>query len=151
MISYFPVPPPPTPHPMISHFPVIPPPAPHPTCTLPPPLCLYESAPPPTLFCSIPIASPLPWASSLPGPRTSPPMMPGKAILCYICIWSHGSLQVNSLVGGLDSGELGGQASLCCSSSGLAIPLLSSSPSTSSSPGSLSSSLMVGSKHPHLH
>jgi hypothetical protein len=28
------------------------------------------------------------------------PLMPHKAILCYICSWSHGSLQVYSLVGG---------------------------------------------------
>ena len=29
------------------------------------------------------------------------PLMPGKAILCYICSWSHGFLHVQSLVGGL--------------------------------------------------
>jgi hypothetical protein len=29
------------------------------------------------------------------------PPMPDKAILCYICSWSHGSLQLYSLVGGL--------------------------------------------------
>jgi hypothetical protein len=33
------------------------------------------------------------------------PLLSGKAILCYICIWSHGSLQAHSLVGGLDSGR----------------------------------------------
>jgi hypothetical protein len=27
--------------------------------------------------------------------------MPDKAILCYICSWSHGSLHVYSMVGGL--------------------------------------------------
>jgi hypothetical protein len=33
-----------------------------------------------------------------------------KAILCYICIWSHGALQVYSLVGFLDSGRTGWSA-----------------------------------------
>ena len=33
------------------------------------------------------------------------PLMPEKAILCYICIWSHGSLHGYSLVGGLVSGS----------------------------------------------
>jgi hypothetical protein len=32
------------------------------------------------------------------------PLMPNKAILCYICSWSHGSLHVYSLVGGLVPG-----------------------------------------------
>ena len=34
--------------------------------------------------------------------------MSDKAILCYICSWSHGSLHVYSLVGGLVSGSSGG-------------------------------------------
>jgi hypothetical protein len=33
--------------------------------------------------------------------------MSHKAILCYICSWSHGSLQVYSLVGGLVPGNSG--------------------------------------------
>jgi hypothetical protein len=33
------------------------------------------------------------------------PLMPNKAILCYICIWSHGSLFVYSLVDGLVPGS----------------------------------------------
>jgi hypothetical protein len=36
------------------------------------------------------------------------PMMPKKAILCYICGWSHGSLHVYSLVGGLVPWNSGG-------------------------------------------
>ena len=38
------------------------------------------------------------------------PLMPDNAILCYICDWSHGSLHVYPLVGGLvsrSSGESG--------------------------------------------
>jgi hypothetical protein len=35
------------------------------------------------------------------------PLMPYKAILCYICGWSHGSLHVYSLVGGLVPGSSG--------------------------------------------
>ena len=36
------------------------------------------------------------------------PLMSIKAILCYICGWSHGSLQVYCLVGGLVPGRSGG-------------------------------------------
>jgi hypothetical protein len=36
------------------------------------------------------------------------PLMPDKAILCYICSWNHGSLHVYSLVGGLVPGSSGG-------------------------------------------
>ena len=35
------------------------------------------------------------------------PLMPDNTILCYICSWSHGSLRVYSLVGGLVPGALG--------------------------------------------
>ena len=35
------------------------------------------------------------------------PLMPDKTILCYICGWSHGSLQVYSLVDGLVPGSSG--------------------------------------------
>jgi hypothetical protein len=35
------------------------------------------------------------------------PLMPDKAILCYICGWSHGSLHVYSLVGSLVPGSSG--------------------------------------------
>jgi hypothetical protein len=37
------------------------------------------------------------------------PVMHNKAILCYICIWSHGSLHVYSLVSGLVLGSSGGR------------------------------------------
>ena len=36
------------------------------------------------------------------------PLMPDKAILCYICFWSYGSLHVYSLVVGLSPLELSG-------------------------------------------
>jgi hypothetical protein len=36
------------------------------------------------------------------------PLMSNKTILCYICGWSHGSLHVYSLVGGLVPGSSGG-------------------------------------------
>jgi len=35
-------------------------------------------------------------------------MMPYKVILCYVFIWSHGSPNVHSLVGGLAPGSFGG-------------------------------------------
>ena len=47
------------------------------------------------------LASPYTGAFKSPqdqGPRL--PLMPEKAILCYIYIWSHGSLYIYSLVGG---------------------------------------------------
>jgi hypothetical protein len=48
--------------------------------------------------------------------KTSPPLMPDKVILCYICSWTH----VYSLVYGLVSGSSVGVGSLvgwyCCSS-----------------------------------
>ena len=36
------------------------------------------------------------------------PLMSKKAMLCYICGWSHGSLHVYSLVGSLVPGSSGG-------------------------------------------
>jgi len=77
-------------------------------------------------------------------------LLSGKAILNYICTWRHGSLQVHPLVGG-SLGELGGQANLCCSSSGVAILLHPSRPSTSSLTRFPELCLMVGYKDPHLH
>jgi hypothetical protein len=35
-------------------------------------------------------------------------LMPNKAILCYICFWSYGSLHVHPLVGGLVPESYGG-------------------------------------------
>jgi hypothetical protein len=71
------------------------------SCPLSP--CFYEGVPPPT--------HPLPplcpgilthWGIE-PSQEQGPllPLMPNKAILCYICDWSHGSFHVYSLVGGL--------------------------------------------------
>jgi hypothetical protein len=42
------------------------------------------------------------------GPPLS--LMSDKAILWYICIWSHGSLPVHSLVGGLVPGSSRGSS-----------------------------------------
>jgi hypothetical protein len=36
------------------------------------------------------------------------PLMSYKTLLCYTCNWSHGSLHVYSLVGGLVRGTSGG-------------------------------------------
>jgi hypothetical protein len=49
---------------------------------------------------------PLCWGIKSPQDQGPPlPLLSGKAILCYICIWSHGSLPVYSLVGGLVPGS----------------------------------------------
>jgi hypothetical protein len=82
-------------------FLVFPPKDPYPI--LPSPY-LYEGAPPP----SNPL---LPHCPSIKPPEDqgSPiPLMPDKAILCYIYSWSHGSLHVYSLVGGLVPENSGG-------------------------------------------
>jgi hypothetical protein len=41
-------------------------------------------------------------------PSQDLPLMPNKAILCYICSWSHGSHHVYSLLDGLVPGSSGG-------------------------------------------
>jgi hypothetical protein len=56
----------------------------------------------------------LPWHSPTLGHRVftalrvSLPLMPDKAILCYIYSWIHGFLHVYSLVSGLVPGSSGG-------------------------------------------
>ena len=103
---------------MISHFPVIPPQVP----TINPTTSLF----------SLPFASmrvlihppnhPLPpqhssiciyWGMKPPQDKgPSFPLMSDKAILCYLCIWSYGSLPVHSLVGGLVPGSSGWSSQL---------------------------------------
>jgi hypothetical protein len=69
------------------------------------------------------------------------PLMSKKAILCYICEWSHGSLHVYSLVGGLVPGSSGVGVGLvgwyCYSSYGVANPFSSFSPFYNSAIGDL--------------
>ena len=83
-------------------------------CHLPHLLCLYESAPPPTQplppHCS---STPLCWGIKLPQDQGCPfPLLCSKAILLYICICSHRSLPVHSLVIGLVSGSTGWSSQL---------------------------------------
>ena len=55
-----------------------------------------------THSCFTTLAIPLCWGIKLAYYQRPPlPLMPDKAILCYICSWSHGSFHVFSLVGGL--------------------------------------------------
>ena len=86
---------------MIFPFQVIPPQLPSPFSPLPfasMRVLLYP------LTCShlIPLTYPFPGASSLPFLLIS-----DKAILCYICSWSPGSLHMQSLIGGLVPGSSG--------------------------------------------
>jgi hypothetical protein len=70
----------------------------------------YEGAPPPIhpLLPHHP-GIPLCWGIKPPLDQGLPlPLMPDKAILCYMCGWSHGSLHVYSLIGGLVHGSSGG-------------------------------------------
>jgi hypothetical protein len=72
--------------------------------------CLYEGASRPT-HPLLPHRSstPLCWGTKSPHDQESLlSLMPGKAILCYLCCWSHGSLHVYSFVGGLVPGSSGG-------------------------------------------
>ena len=67
--------------------------------------CFYEVLPHPPLPPYHPQISL--WWSIKPSQDQGSPLslMPGKAILYYICSWSHGSLHVYSLVGGLGLGS----------------------------------------------
>jgi hypothetical protein len=79
-------------------------------------------------------------------------LMSYKAILCYTCNWSHGSLHVYSLVGGLVPGRYGGLGSLyCCSSYGATNPFSTWVPSSSSSIGNSVLSTMDVYEHPFLY
>jgi hypothetical protein len=64
------------------------------------------------LLTNPPTPTSLSWHSPTLGPsQDQRPLLPlifNKAILCYICSWSHGSLHVYSLVGGLVPGSSGG-------------------------------------------
>jgi hypothetical protein len=73
---------------------------------LPPLLWWCSPTHPPTLT-SLPLALPS-WSIESLQDRGPPlPLMPDKAILCYISSWSHGSLHVYSLVGDLVPGSSG--------------------------------------------
>ena len=70
--------------------------------------CFYEGVPAPHSFTSPHFHIPFYW-SIVPSQDKGPllPLMHKKAILCYMCGWSHGHLHVYSLVGGLDPGSTG--------------------------------------------
>ena len=87
---------------MISHFLVFPPPTPHPTYGLP---ILFASMRVPSPLHTLAHCSniPLLWGINV----VFPPIAVRESILCYMCILSHGFLQVHSLVGGLDPGRTG--------------------------------------------
>ena len=72
--------------------------------------------------------------------------MSNEVILCYKCYWSHGSLHVYTLVGGLVPGSYGGDLVVwyCCSSYGAANPFSFFSPFSNSSIGNPVLSPMVG-------
>ena len=74
-----------------------------------PSLCFYEGIPLPSHLLLPPHPGITPqWGIKLSqeqGPLLQ--MMSDKVIFCYICSWSHGSLHVFSLVGGLVPGSYG--------------------------------------------
>ena len=77
--------------------------------TIPPPSpCFYEGAPYISTHTPLPPCPgiPLHWDIE-PTQDQEPllPLMPNKAILCYICRWSHGLFHVYPLVGGLVPGS----------------------------------------------
>jgi hypothetical protein len=113
---------------MLSAFPVSPLQTPYP---LPLPLLLWGwSSPTHPLLPQCPNI-PLPWVIEPPQDQGTPlPVMPDKAILCYISSWSHGSPHpaMCTLVGGLVSGSFGGLFGWYCSSCGVTNPFRSFSP-----------------------
>jgi len=72
--------------------------------------CFYKDALPPKHL--LPPQHPgihLYWGKEPSQDQSFPfPWMPDNAILCYICGWSHRSIHVYSLVGGLAPGNFGG-------------------------------------------
>jgi hypothetical protein len=78
------------------------------------------------------LASPYAEATSLHRQGPLLPQMPDKAILCYICSWSHGPIHIYSLASVLSPGAQGvgvgvrGSVSWYCSFYGVAIPFSSS-------------------------
>ena len=88
---------------MLSPFPVSPPQSPYPLhlplwgCSLTCPPILLQC---PSIY--------LPWVIEPPQDQGAPlPVMPAKAIICYISSWSYGSPYVYSLVGDLVPGSFG--------------------------------------------
>jgi hypothetical protein len=80
-----------------------------PSYPLAPPSYFYDGAPPPTPSHLTALALTNAGAWSLHRIKGFPShLIPDKAILCYICGWSHGYLHVYSLVGGLVPGRSGG-------------------------------------------
>jgi hypothetical protein len=78
--------------------------------------------------------------------------MINKFILCYICGFSHGTIHVFSLVGGLVPGRSGVLVSLyCCSSYGGCNPLSSEGPFSSASITYTVFTPMVAWEHPPLY
>jgi hypothetical protein len=78
---------------------------------IPPSPCFYEGVHPPTHSCLPTLHSVgilLHWGIE-PSQDQRPllPLIPDKAILCYICGWSHGSLHTYSLFGSLVPGNSG--------------------------------------------
>jgi hypothetical protein len=86
-------------------FLVFPPKAPIP----PSPLCLYKGVSPTNPLLPHCPRIPLLWGIKPPQDQGPPlPLMSDKTILYYICSWSHVSLHVYSLVGGLVPGNIRG-------------------------------------------
>jgi hypothetical protein len=76
--------------------------------------CLHKTSIPDPLPASMWVVPHPPHCPSIPlqwgfepsqDQAPSPPLMPDKAILCFKCSWSHGSLRAYFLVGGLVPGS----------------------------------------------
>jgi hypothetical protein len=96
------------------------------------PTCFYDSANPPMHpFLPHSPSIPLHWHIKPSQDQRPPfPLMPNKAILCYICRCSHGSPHMYSLVGDLIPRRSGGWGGglvdwYCSSSDGVANPFSS--------------------------
>jgi len=118
---------------MLSPFLISPHPVPQPL--YPTPLPASMKMLPHSLLPHLP-GIPLHWGIHLSQDKGLLLLMSDNAILSYKCSWSHGSLHVYSLVGGLIPGSSGVSGWLMfCSSYGVANPSSSFSPSSNSSIG----------------
>jgi hypothetical protein len=82
----------------------------------PSPLPLWECSPTHLPSPAPPLQHPLSWGIKPPQDQGSPlSLMSSRSILCYICIWSHGSLPVHLLVSSLIPGSTGWSGQLMLS------------------------------------
>ena len=139
------------------HFKCCPPslcPLPNPLIPSPSPLPLRGGTPPTHTLQHQPSTIPLHWDIKPPQNQRSPlPLIPDKAVLCYICTWSHGPIPYTFFFDGLVPGRAWGSGYLILLLFlwGCKFHFSSFSPSLNSSFGVPGLSPMVGCEYLHLY